>query len=160
MEKQSRGSKASDVIKDSIGFLFQVSTVTQWNSVYDAVERLNAIFDDQDNSKALNRACIILTLPLFTSNGIGFLKEYHRECALICTVLDRLQREEYPYTRILWPTLSITVKKLHEFSTNHASVYLPLVMVLTESVQERFNKVLSNTNYQVAMALYPHFRCS
>ena len=54
VENQSRGSKASDVIKDSIGFLFQVSTVTQWNSVYDAVERLNAIFDDQGNSKALN----------------------------------------------------------------------------------------------------------
>ena len=37
--KQSRSSKASDAIKDNISFLFQVPTVTQWNSVYVAVGR-------------------------------------------------------------------------------------------------------------------------
>ena len=44
--KQSRSSKAFDVIKNNIGFLLQVPTVTQWNSVYDTVGRLIAIFDN------------------------------------------------------------------------------------------------------------------
>ena len=75
--KQPRCCKASDVIKDNIGFLLPVPTVTQWNSVYEAVGRLIAIFDNGDNLKAFNRACTILTLPLFTNNDIAFLKEYH-----------------------------------------------------------------------------------
>ena len=73
--KQSRNSKASDVIKDNIGFLLQAPNLTQWNSVYDAAGRLISIFDNQDNLKAFNRASTILTLPLFTSNDITFLKE-------------------------------------------------------------------------------------
>ena len=56
LNKQSRSSKASDVIKDNIGFLLHVLIVTQWNSVYDAVGRLIVIFDNQDNLKAFNRA--------------------------------------------------------------------------------------------------------
>ena len=59
--KQSRSSKASDFTKNYIGFMFPVPTVTQWNSVYDAVGRLIAIFNNQDNLKAFNRACTILT---------------------------------------------------------------------------------------------------
>ena len=59
--KQSRSSKASDITKDNIGFLFQVPTVTQCNSVYDAVGRLIAIFNNRDNLEAFNLPCTILT---------------------------------------------------------------------------------------------------
>ena len=37
---------------------------------------------------------------------------------------------------------------------------LPLTTALIESVLERFDKVLSNIGYEVAMALHPHFRLS
>ena len=42
-------------------------------------------------------------------------------------------------------------------ANNNIAVFLPLVTVLIESVQERFDKVLSNTKYQLAMVLHPHF---
>ena len=93
--KQFRSSKVSDVMKDNIGFLLQVPTVTQWNSVYDAVGRLIAIFDHRNNLKAFDRACTILSLLLFTNNDIAFLKEYHRVMRPIWTALDKLQSEEY-----------------------------------------------------------------
>ena len=53
--KQSRSSKASDVIKNNIGFQLQVLTVTQWISVNDAAGRLIAIFDNQDDLKAFKQ---------------------------------------------------------------------------------------------------------
>ena len=119
--------------------MLQVPTATQWNSVYDAVGPLIAIFDNRDNLKAFNRACTTLTLSLFTNNDIAFLKDYHRVMRPICTALDKLQSEEYAYTEILWPTLFITVKKLPEHQTNNnVAVCLALVTVLIESVQERF----------------------
>ena len=45
-------------------------------------------------------------------------------------------------------------------TNNYVAIRLPLGTVLIESVQERFNKVLSNTEYELAMVLHPHFRCS
>ena len=99
--KQSRSSKASDVIKNNVGFLLQVPTVTQWNFVNDPVGQLIAIFDHRDNLKAFNRACTILTLPLFINHDIAFLKDYHRVLHPICTTLYKLQSEEYAYTEIL-----------------------------------------------------------
>ena len=108
--KQSSSSKVSNVIKDNIVFLLQVPTATQWNSVYDAVVRLIDIFDNRDNLKAFNRACTIVTLPLFTNNNMVFLKDYHRLMRPICTALNKLQSEEYAYTNILWPRLFIPAK--------------------------------------------------
>ena len=46
--KQSRSSKALDVIKHNISFLLQVPTATQWNFAYNAIGRLIAIFDNQN----------------------------------------------------------------------------------------------------------------
>ena len=43
-------------------------------------------------------------------------------------------------------------------TNNNVAIFLSLVMVLIESVQERLHKVLSNTEYQVATAW--HFPCS
>ena len=52
-------------------------------------------------------------------------------------------------------------KKFREFQTNNnVAVYLPLITVLIESEQQRFDKVLSDTEHQVAVALHPHFRFS
>ena len=100
--KQFRNSKALMVIKDDIVFLLQVPTVTQWNSVYDAVVGLIAIFDNnRDNLKVFNRVCPILTLLLFTNNYIVFFKEYHRVMCPICTALYKLQSEKYAYIEIL-----------------------------------------------------------
>ena len=76
-------------------FLLQVPTLTQWNSVYG---RLIAIFNNPDNLKAFHGACIILTLPLFTSNDFAHLKKYHRVMLPICIALDKLQSKEYAYT--------------------------------------------------------------
>ena len=152
-------SNASDVIKDNIGFLLHVPTVP--NSVYDAVGRLIAIFENRDDLKAFNQACTILTFPLFTNNDMAFFKDYHRVMRPICTALDKLQSEEYVYTGILWLAFFITVKKMRELQTNtNVAVCLPLGTVLIESVQERFDTVLSNTEYQVAMVLHQHFRLS
>ena len=73
----------------------------------------------------------------------------------ICTALDKLENEEYVYTGILGPTLFMTVKKLLELQmNNNLAICLTLVMVLMESVQERFDKVLSNTEYQMVMHCY------
>ena len=44
--KQSRSSKASDVIQNNIGFLLQVPTVTRLSSVCNAVGWLIAVFDN------------------------------------------------------------------------------------------------------------------
>ena len=83
---------------------------------------------------------------------LHFSKDYHRVMCPICTALDKLQSEEYAYMGILWPTLFITVKKLHDLQTNNnLADCLPLVTVLIGSVQERFDKVLSYTEYQVVM---------
>ena len=50
---------------------------------------------------------------------------------------------------------------MRELQTNNNVTFcLPLVTVLIESVQERFDKALSNTEYQAAMALHMHFRYS
>ena len=129
--------------------------------MHDAVGRSITIFDNRGNSKAFNRACIFLTLTTFTNNDTAFLKEYNRIMRPICRALDKLHSEEYAYMGILWPTLFITVKKMRELqANNNVAVCLALVTALIESVQERFDKVLSNTEYQVAMALHPHFRFS
>ena len=45
-------------------------------------------------------------------------------------------------------------------TNNNVAFCLPLVTVLIESVPERFDNALSNTEYQAAMALHSHFRYS
>ena len=50
---------------------------------------------------------------------------------------------------------------MRELQTNNNVAFcLPLVTVLIESVQERFDKALTNTEHQETMALHPHFRYS
>ena len=50
---------------------------------------------------------------------------------------------------------------MRELQTNsNVAFCLPLETVLIESVQVRFDKALTNTEYQATMALHPHFRYS
>ena len=112
-----------DVTKDNIGFLLQAPTVTQWNSVYDAVGRLIAIFDNRDNLKA----CTILTLPFFTNNDFAFFKEYHRLMRPICTALDAVKWRICVHGNSLIHTF-YNCKKMREHQTsNNVGVCLPLV---------------------------------
>ena len=45
-------------------------------------------------------------------------------------------------------------------TNNNGAIFLRLVTIMIESVQKRFDKVLSNTEYQEVIALHPHFRFS
>ena len=50
---------------------------------------------------------------------------------------------------------------MSELQTNsNVAFCLTLVTVLIESVHERFDKALTNTEYQATMVLHPHFRYS
>jgi len=79
----------------------------------------------------------------------------------VCLALDTLQGEEHAYAGILWPTLIVTLRKLHELKTNNSvAICIPLITVLIDSVQDRFDKVLWSMDSKLAMALHPHFRLS
>ena len=45
-------------------------------------------------------------------------------------------------------------------TNNNVAICLPSVMALIKSMQEKFDKILSNTEYQGAILLHPHFRFS
>ena len=60
----------TDAIKENVDLLLILPTVTRWNSTYDALGRLIAIFDSRENPNELNRACKRLGLPLVSSSEI------------------------------------------------------------------------------------------
>ena len=60
----------ADAIKENVGLLLILPTVTRWNSTSDAVGRLIAIFDSREKHNGLNRVCKQLGLPLFSSSEI------------------------------------------------------------------------------------------
>ena len=55
----------------------------------------------------------------------------------------------------------MTVRKLRRLeNSNTVAVCLPLVKILIQSLKERFQKVLSNSDYAIATSLHPQFRLS
>ena len=55
----------------------------------------------------------------------------------------------------------MTVRKLQRLeNSNTVAVCLPLVKILIQSLKERFQKVLSNSDYAIATSLHPQFRLS
>ena len=74
----------------------------------------------------------------------------------VCIALDKLQSKENAFTGILWPTVAMTVRKLRRLeNSNTVAVCLQLVKILIQSLKERFQKVLSNSDYAIATSLHP-----
>ena len=64
-----RSTQVADSIKDELGCLLVIPTITRWNSTFDAVNKLMQILRDREMRSGLNRICTSVRLPTFT-NGM------------------------------------------------------------------------------------------
>lgn len=54
------------IIKDEIGEVLIVPSVSEWHSVYHGVACLVDVFDDKETLRGLQRACTALKIPCLT----------------------------------------------------------------------------------------------
>ena len=108
--KQTRSPQASDVIKDELGKPFIVPGDTRWNSLYDAVCRLNKIIESKES--ALKKVCNTLSIPNFAPIEVTFPKEYEMVINPVSRALDVLQGEDKAYMGILLPTITVCLNLL------------------------------------------------
>ena len=71
--KQARSPQAADVIKDELDGPFIIPGAT-WNSLYDAVCRLNKILGYKES--AMKKVCNTLGITSFAPIEVTYLKEY------------------------------------------------------------------------------------
>uniref|UniRef100_H3A385 HAT C-terminal dimerisation domain-containing protein n=1 Tax=Latimeria chalumnae TaxID=7897 RepID=H3A385_LATCH len=96
--KASRSCKAYEVIEDNANRKLIVPCVTQWNSFYNAVERIMSI-------EHLSIMCDEMGVAKFKMHEINFLKEYCKVLKPFTMALDILQGEDKCYYGYLFLTL-------------------------------------------------------
>ena len=138
-KKQSRSSKASDIIQEKLNSLFIVHNKTRWNSYFHALERVAYFLKTKKYD--LKLVYDHFRLPYLRPAEEECVKEYVKIMKPLAEALDILQADKKISVGYLLPTLFVLLNKmeaLNEKSTiNHCK---PLIKAITSSVKNRFSR--------------------
>lgn len=133
----SRSQKATQAIFEGIGSAIKKPVCTRWNSEYDSVVHMLA-----KNKENLKYAMESVGLEKFTGIDYEFLQEYVKVLKPIAVALDTLQQDKC-YFGIYLPVLLSTKEELEEIQKSHLNFCAPLVDIMIESIDRRYESLLS-----------------
>ncbi|KAL5237284.1 hypothetical protein ACI65C_004694 [Semiaphis heraclei] len=155
--KQNRSTKIADVIKSCFGVYLVTPTETRWNSTYDSVNFF--LKKSKLNSSKLFRLCDEIDIVRFNKNDMEFLEEYSQMMEPLAIVLDLLQGEKNMFFGFLIPSITELIYKYEQIlNKNQLKICSPLVAVIINSIEKRFEKILSDQLLTTAAISHPYFK--
>ena len=121
--------------------------ITRWKSLHDSIKCILQV------RGGVNKALGILGKNMFTDEDFQFLEEYVRVLEPIAEGLNFLQGEKYAYYGIYLPTLLSIECKLKKVSSDSLAFCSPLLCVVKQQLNTRFDEVLSCMDSQTAKGL-------
>ena len=152
--KQTSSSKNSDIIEKHLGRLFVIKNDTRWNSLYNAICRVNSFLSSQREQFAALLA--ELKIPAFHQSEVEYLREYAKVMAPVSDALDVLQGQDNIAISYLLPTIKILSSKLQAIvGLKHCQ---PLHTCILSSILTRFGHMFNDNDLMLAAICDPHFK--
>lgn len=156
--KQNRSVNAAETIKDALGTLLVTPGATRWNSIFDAIEKIQTILADRELSIKFHKLCDDLVIKRLKDDHIVYINEYVLVMRSVCNGLDVLQGEKLVGFGYLLPTITIMTNELNLHLGQQLKICEPLVQALLRAIKKRFGHLFSNTDAQLAAVVHPKFK--
>jgi len=115
--------------------------------------------NSKSKSGQLFRLCNDIDVVRFNKNDMEFLEEYTQMMEPLAIVLDLLQGEKNMFFGFLIPSITELIYKYEQlFNKNQLKICLPLLEVITKSIEKRFEKILSDPFLTTAAISHPYFK--
>ena len=114
--KQNHSTTVADKIRDTLGCFLVTPGATKWNSMYDAVIKVEAILSNPELEGKFDQLCDdadIAIKQLVPMQKI-FIREYVKVMAPLCNGLDVLQGDKTACLGYLLPVLTEMKRRLHD----------------------------------------------
>ena len=111
---QNRSTLAAEKIRSALDTLLITPGATRWNSMYDAVAKVNVILADPELAVKFDKLCDDLKIMRLLPSQKTFIAEYVEVMAPISCGLDVLQGEQCAALGYLLPILTVKKTQLRE----------------------------------------------
>lgn len=153
--KQTRSTLASDKIQETLGELFTVHNSTRWNSLYDALSRVNRLL--LEKSAELQNVFAEFDLRPITTEEGEFLAEYIEAMTPLATSLDLLQGENVGIGYLL-PAIYDILEQWQAQLLQPRKYTAGLLVHLVASLRRRFSQEMDSDDFIIAAVIHPMFR--
>ena len=144
--KQTSSYKNSDLIEKHFGKLFVIKNETRWNSLYNAICRVNSLFSSK--GEQFSALLVELKIPQFHQSEVEYLREYAKVRTPVADALDVLQGQDNIAIGHLLPTIKILCDKLQAIvALKHCQ---PLITCILSSILKRFCDMFKDNDLRLA----------
>jgi len=113
--KQNRSTAAAEKIKGALGTLLTTPGDTRWNSMFDAVSKIQSVLSTPEVETNFDKLCDELTVKRLRTVHRTFISEYVQVMRPVACALD-IQGEKEVGLGYLLPTLGILKQQLANYS--------------------------------------------
>jgi len=157
--KQNRSALASDKIRSALGSLLITPGETRWNSTYDSIVKIDSLLSSPESEAKFDKLCDELDIKRLQPLQKTFVHEYVQVLQPVSCGLDVLQGEKEVGLGHLLPTLFIIKDQLNSLLVNNKlSVCCPVIKLLLDGIDKRFQFMLTSTEAQLAAVVHPKFK--
>lgn len=157
--KQNRSALAAQKIRTALGSLLITPGETRWNSTYDSIAQIDRLLSTPETEAKFDKLCDELDIKRLQPLQKAFVDEYVQVLQPVSSGLDVLQGEKEVGLGHLLPTLSVIKEQLNDLlAKNKLSVCGPVVRLLLDGIDRRFQLMLTNTEAQLAAVVHPKFK--
>ena len=151
--KYNQSPKFADKYKEYFPNLGLITpTATRWNSRYDSVKRILALYEK--DSVAFTSVLAAANIRPFTPEHIPFLKEWVKVMKHVAIAMDYLQGDQGMFLGYLLPMIKYMKDQLEEAKKN-VTVCKPLAEAALQGARNRFNAYFEHREMLVAAAYLP-----
>ena len=159
--KQNRSTLAAEKIKSTVGTLLPTPGDTRWNSIFDAVSKINGLLSTTESEANFDKLCDELDIKRLQGLQKTFMSEYVEVMRPVCCALDVLQGDKAVGLGYLLPTITILKQQLDDMQQRQQNGLVlcgPLVVALKDGINERFELLLMKMDAQLAAVVHPKFK--
>lgn len=160
--KQNRSVTACEKIKNAIGSFLVTPVDTRWNSMYDAVSKVNDILCAPEMDTKFDKLCDNLDIKRLQPIHKKFVSEYVRVLQPICSAIDILQGDREVGLGHLVPTLLVVKTQLRGLlettGNDQLTLCIPIIHCLLNDIESRFAKMCASDDSQLAAVVNPKFK--
>ena len=158
--KQNRSVAASEKILTALGSLLITPGETRWNSMYDAMAKVNNFLTSPATETEFDKLCDDMDILRLQPAQKTFVSEYVVVMKPVCCGLDVLQGDKDVGLGHLLPTLTIMKNELNKMRDKEPPLTLcqPLVQLLLNGIEKRFEHIFNSSEAQLAAVVHPKFK--
>lgn len=159
--KQNRSTLAAEKIRSTLGTLLPTPGDTRWNSIFDAVSKINGLLSSTESAANFDKLCDDLDIKRMQGLQKTFISEYVEVMRPVCCALDVLQGDKAVGLGYLLPTITVLKQQLEDLQHRQQNALVlcgPLVVALKDGINKRFEQSLMKVDAQLSAVVNPKFK--